>query len=34
VLEQYWTQKLLGDEKRGLEIYQTASKGGVPLPPL
>jgi len=34
VLEQYWTQKLLGNEKRAGEIYQAALKDGVPLPPL
>jgi len=34
VLEQYWTQKMLGDEKRANEIYQTALHDGVPLPPL
>jgi tetratricopeptide (TPR) repeat protein len=34
VLEQYWTQKLLGNEKRAAEIYQTAVHDGVPLPPL
>ncbi len=34
VLEQYWTQKLLGNEKRAVEIYQAALKDGVPLPPL
>jgi tetratricopeptide (TPR) repeat protein len=34
VLEQYWTQKLLGDEKQAKEIYQAALHDGVPLPPL
>jgi hypothetical protein len=34
VLEQYWTQKLLGNEKRAGEIYQAALNEGVPLPPL
>ena len=34
VLEQYWTQKLLGNEKRAVEIYQAALKDGVPMPPL
>jgi len=32
VLEQYWTQRLLGNEKRAAEIYQQAVKDGVPLP--
>lgn len=32
VLEQYWTQRLLGDEKRAAEIYQAAVRDGVPLP--
>jgi len=32
VLDQYWTQKLLGDEKRAAEIYQNAIHDGVPLP--
>ena len=34
ILEQYWTQKLLGDEKHAVEIYQQAAHDGVPLPPL
>jgi tetratricopeptide (TPR) repeat protein len=34
VLEQYWRHRLIGDEKRAREIYQTAIKEGVPLPPL
>jgi len=34
VIEQYWTQKLLGDEKRATEIYQQAMRDGVPLPAL
>ena len=34
VLEEYWTQKLQGDEKRATEIYQQAIRDGVPLPPL
>jgi hypothetical protein len=34
VLDQYWTQKLLGNEKQAMEIYQAALKEGVPLPPL
>ena len=34
VLEQYWIQKLMGDEKHATEIYQTALHDGVPLPPI
>ncbi len=34
VLEVYWTQKLLGNEKRATGIYQQALHDGVPLPPL
>ena len=34
VLEQYWTKKLMGDEKRASEIYQDAILEGVPLPTL
>ena len=34
VLDQYWMQKLLGDEKHASEIYQTALHDGVPLPPI
>lgn len=34
VIEQYWMQKLLGDEKRAVEIYQQAVREGVPMPPL
>jgi len=34
VLEQYWTHKMRGDEKRAVEIYQTALNNGVPLPAL
>jgi tetratricopeptide (TPR) repeat protein len=34
VLEQYWTQKLMGDDRHAVEIYQTALKDGVPLPAL
>lgn len=34
VLNQYWTQKLLGDDQRATATYQAAVKSGVPLPPL
>lgn len=34
VLDEYWIQRLLGDEKRATEIYQQAVHDGVPLPPL
>jgi len=34
VLRQYWTHKLMGDEKRGREIYLAALQAGVPLPAL
>ena len=34
VMEQYWTQRLLGDEKKAREIYETAAHDGVPLPPI
>ncbi|MDR3459861.1 MAG: hypothetical protein P4N60_20725 [Verrucomicrobiae bacterium] len=34
VLEQYWAQKLLGNEKHAAEIYQQALHDGVPLPAL
>jgi len=32
VLDQYWTQRMLGDEKRAAEIYDAAVKRGIPLP--
>jgi hypothetical protein len=34
VLEQFWTQRMLGDEKRAAEIHQAAVREGVPLPQL
>jgi len=34
VLEQFWTQELLGDEKHATQIYQQAIREGVPLPAL
>lgn len=34
VLEQYWTNKLLGDEKHAQEIYRQGISDGVPLPQL
>jgi len=34
VLEQYWTHKMLGDEKRAKEVYGEALLNGVPLPSL
>jgi hypothetical protein len=32
VLDEYWTQRMLGDEKRAAEIYDAAVKRGIPLP--
>ncbi|HEX9047062.1 MAG TPA: hypothetical protein VF988_08535 [Verrucomicrobiae bacterium] len=34
VMDQYWMQRLLGNEQHGREIYQAAIHDGVPLPAL
>jgi thioredoxin-like negative regulator of GroEL len=34
VLEEYWTRKMLGQDKAAMEVYQQALRNGVPLPGL